>query len=105
MPALGKAVAMMQEHQQDLPEFLTRDDKGNAVLYRYKAEDGQGVSLGDVPPGYEKVDNPPIPIEDSPSLPPLYEVFGATWGGDGTWRLPVLKPELSASTLMPGTPS
>jgi hypothetical protein len=24
----------------------TRDDKGNAVVYRYKAEDGQGVDLG-----------------------------------------------------------
>ena len=24
----------------------TRDDKGNAVLYRYKSEDGQGVDLG-----------------------------------------------------------
>ena len=24
----------------------TRDDKGNAVLYRYKAEDGQGVNFG-----------------------------------------------------------
>jgi RHS repeat-associated protein len=24
----------------------TRDDKGNAVLYRYKAEDGQGIDLG-----------------------------------------------------------
>jgi RHS repeat-associated protein len=24
----------------------TRDDKGNAVLYRYKAEDGEGVKLG-----------------------------------------------------------
>ncbi|HEV8260888.1 MAG TPA: SpvB/TcaC N-terminal domain-containing protein, partial [Burkholderiales bacterium] len=26
----------------------TRDDKGNAVLYRYKAEDGGGVDLGNV---------------------------------------------------------
>src|SRR5207302_1760423 len=57
---------------------------------------GTGVSLGDVPPGYEKVDNPPIPIEDSPELPPLHEVFGATRGPDGAWRLPELKAELSS---------
>ena len=57
---------------------------------------GTGVSLGDVPEGYEKVDNPPVPVEDSPSLPPLHSVFGATQGSDGLWRLPPLQAEFSA---------
>lgn len=57
---------------------------------------GTGVSLGDVPEGYEKVDNPPVPVEDSPSLPPLHEVFGATLSADGLWRLPPLRAEFSA---------
>lgn len=57
---------------------------------------GMGVSLGDAPDGYVEVDNPPIPVEDSPDLPPLHEVFGATRGDDGHWRLPELRKEFSA---------
>ena len=57
---------------------------------------GTGVSLGAVPEGYEKVDNPPVEVEDSPSLAPLHVVFGAVQGTDGLWRLPPLKAELSA---------
>lgn len=57
---------------------------------------GLGVSLGAVPDGYEKVENPPISVIDSPDLPPLHRVFGAERGDDGKWRLPPLVPELSA---------
>jgi hypothetical protein len=57
---------------------------------------GMGVSLGDVPEGYEKVENPPIPVVDSPSLPPLHVVFGAERGDDDAWRLPVLQASHSA---------
>ncbi|HEX5586272.1 MAG TPA: hypothetical protein VFZ17_03110 [Acidimicrobiia bacterium] len=57
---------------------------------------GTGVSLGAVPDNYEKVDNPPIPVEDSPTMPPLHVAFGATQGDDGRWRLPPLVQELSA---------
>lgn len=57
---------------------------------------GMGVSLGDVPDGYEPVENPPIPVEDSPDLPRLHEVFGAEKGDDGHWRLPTLEKEFSA---------
>jgi hypothetical protein len=55
-----------------------------------------GVSLGDVPDGYEKIDNPPIDVEDSPDLPRLHEVFGAERGADSLWRLPPLRAEFSA---------
>ncbi len=57
---------------------------------------GMGVSLGEVPAGYEPVDNPPIPVVDSPDLPPLWQVFGATIDDAGVWRLPKLQKEFSA---------
>ncbi|WP_419848663.1 hypothetical protein [Candidatus Poriferisocius sp.] len=57
---------------------------------------GMGVSLGDVPDGYEAVDNPLIPVEDSPDMPRLHEVFGVTKGDDGWYRLPELTKEFSA---------
>ncbi len=57
---------------------------------------GMGVSLGNVPDGYEAVDNPPIPVEDSPDMPRLHEVFGAVKGPDGWYRLPELSKEFSA---------
>jgi hypothetical protein len=58
--------------------------------------EGMGVSLGGTPGSYEKVDNPPVAIEDSPDLPPLHQVFGATRGGDRVWRLPPLSLELAS---------
>lgn len=36
---------VLHERAASSVEGETRDDKGNAVLYRYKAEDGQGVDL------------------------------------------------------------
>jgi len=57
---------------------------------------GMGVSLGDVPGGYEKADNAPLPVEDAPGMPRLHEVFGAVRGGDGLWRLPPLEAEQAA---------
>jgi acyl-coenzyme A thioesterase PaaI-like protein len=57
---------------------------------------GTGVSLGEVPEHYEKVDNPVVEVEDSPSLPPLHQVFGAQQGSDGLWRLPQLRAELAS---------
>lgn len=53
---------------------------------------GTGVSLADVPGGFEPVDNPPLPVIDSPDLPPLCEVFGVV-RDDDAWRLPELAPE------------
>ena len=62
---------------------------------------GMGVSLGDVPDGYDAVDNPPIPVEDSPDMPRLHEVFGAAKSDDGFYRLPVLTKEFSALHIGP----
>jgi hypothetical protein len=58
--------------------------------------EGMGVSIGEPPPGFEPVDNPPIAVEDSADLPPLHLVFGARRRPDGAWELPELSDELSS---------
>jgi hypothetical protein len=58
--------------------------------------EGMGVSLGGTPGSYEKIDNPPVAISDSPDLPPLHQVFGATRSADGIWRLPPLSLEMAS---------
>src|SRR3954447_15198290 len=50
---------------------------------------GTGIKIGEAPPNPEAIDEPPD-IPDSPSLPPLWEAFGASRGDDGHWRLPEL---------------
>jgi acyl-coenzyme A thioesterase PaaI-like protein len=72
--------------------ILDADDPERVIA----VSSGMGVSLGDVPEGYEKVENPPIPVVDSPSLPRLHVVFGAERGDDFAWRLPVLEAGHSA---------
>jgi hypothetical protein len=57
--------------------------------------EGMGVSLGGTPEGFEPVDNPPLEVVDSPDLPPLHQVFGATRRDDG-WILPELSLELAS---------
>lgn len=57
---------------------------------------GVGLSLGPAPEGYVKVDNPPIEVDDSPDLPPLHQVFGATRLSHGIWQLPELRAELAS---------
>jgi hypothetical protein len=59
--------------------------------------DAQGASIGEVPPGLERFeDDPVLHIEDSPDLPPLWEVFGAFRHDDGHWMLPELREELAS---------
>jgi len=58
--------------------------------------EGMGISIGGTPGHYEKVDNPPMAIEDSPDLPPLHQVFGAFRDAGGVWRLPQLSLELAS---------
>lgn len=58
--------------------------------------EGQGVSLGKPPEGLEKMPENHLEIVDSPDLPPLWEVFGATRRRDGHWVLPELSLELAS---------
>lgn len=59
--------------------------------------EGQGVSIGSPPEGLDKMPENKLEIEDSPDLPPLWRVFGATRRPDGRWAL----PELTVETASP----
>jgi hypothetical protein len=72
--------------------IVDADDESRIIA----VSSGMGVSLGEVPEGFDKVDNPPVPVVDSPDLPPLWQVFKATRGDDGWLRLPELTLEQSA---------
>jgi hypothetical protein len=58
--------------------------------------EGQGVRIGEVPPGLQKMEENKLVIEDSPDLPPLWKAFGATRRDDGHWVLPELSVELAS---------
>ena len=58
--------------------------------------EGQGVKIGAVPEGLEKMPPNPLEIEDSPDLPPLWQVFGGQKRSDGHWVLPELVSELAS---------
>jgi hypothetical protein len=58
--------------------------------------EGQGVSLGTPPEGLEKMPENKLEIVDSPDLPPLWEVFGASRRQDGHWALPELSIEVAS---------
>ncbi len=58
--------------------------------------EGQGVAIGTPPEGLGLMDTQSIDVVDSPDLPPLYQVFGATRRDDGHWALPELAVELAS---------
>ncbi len=59
--------------------------------------DGQGASIGDVPPGLQRFEDDPVEhIEDSADLPPLWQVFGGNRRDDGHWALSELRVELAS---------
>lgn len=61
--------------------------------------EGQGAAIGDVPPDMEKrkFDDDPIEhVDDSPDLPPIWQVFGGTKRDDGHWTLPELTVEFAS---------
>jgi len=58
--------------------------------------EGQGVSIGEVPADLPKMPENPIEIVDSPELPPLWKVFGATRRADGHWELPTLSVDFAS---------
>jgi hypothetical protein len=58
--------------------------------------EGQGVRIGTPPEGLEKMPEDRLEIVDSPDLPPLWQVFGASRRDDGHWVLPELSVELAS---------
>jgi hypothetical protein len=60
--------------------------------------EGQGASIGTPPDGLERMDveEATLVIEDSPDLPPLWQVFGASKRSDGHWVLPELAAEFAS---------
>jgi hypothetical protein len=59
---------------------------------------GQAAIIGTPPEGLAKMDvtGTELVIEDSPQLPPLWEVFGASKRDDGYWVLPELTSDLAS---------
>ena len=72
--------------------IVDADDHGRVIAI----STGSGVSLGDVPPGFEPVDNPVTELDDSPSLPALRDVFGVVRAPDGTLQIDKVTPALSS---------
>jgi hypothetical protein len=59
--------------------------------------EGQGASIGKVPEGLQKFDDDPVEhIEDSPDLPPIWQVFGGQRRDDGHWALGELRAEFAS---------
>jgi hypothetical protein len=59
--------------------------------------EGQGASIGDVPAGMGRFDDDASePIVDSPDLPPIWQVFGASKRPDGHWGLGELREEFAS---------
>ena len=58
--------------------------------------EGQGVKIGTPPEGLGRMPEDKIEIVDSPDLPPLWKVFGASRRDDGHWILPELSLELAS---------
>lgn len=73
-------------------KIVDADDHGRVIAYT----EGQGASIGDVPEGLQKMPENRLVVEDSPDLPPLWEVFGASRRSDGHWTLPELSVELAS---------
>jgi hypothetical protein len=75
-------------------KIVDADDSSRVIAYT----EGQGVSIGTPPPGLQKMDleEPTIAIVDSPDLPPLWQVFGASKRDDGHWVLPELAIEFAS---------
>jgi hypothetical protein len=74
-------------------EIVDAADSGRVIAIAT----GMGIKLADAPPGFQPIDLPPD-IEDSPSLPPLHEVFGARRRADGRWELPELNPKMASTS-------
>jgi hypothetical protein len=100
----GNDVQRIEVIKGETLKLGTRMYYGRAVIVDADAHDrvlalieGQGASIGDVPPGLQKFDDDPIEhIEDSPDLPPIWQVFGGSKRDDGRWTLPELRVEFAS---------
>lgn len=73
-------------------KIVDADDPTRVIAFT----EGQGAKIGDVPDGLQKMPPNPLEIVDSPDLPPLWQVFGASRRDDGHWALPELAVELAS---------
>jgi hypothetical protein len=73
-------------------KIVDADDHSRVIAFT----EGQGVKIGDVPPGLDKMPEDKLEIVDSPDLPPLWKVFGASRRDDGHWVLGELSVELAS---------
>ena len=74
--------------------IVDADDHSRVIAFI----EGQGASIGTPPEGLERMDveDTKLVIEDSPDLPPLWQVFGARKRDDGHWVLPELRAEFAS---------
>ncbi|TDC85105.1 hypothetical protein [Actinomadura sp. 7K507] len=73
-------------------KIVDADDPARVIAFT----EGQGVRIGSVPEGLEKMEEEKLQIVDSPELPPLWEAFGAFRRDDGHWALPELAAEFAS---------
>ncbi len=73
-------------------KIVDADNPSRVIAYT----EGQGVKIGTVPAGLEKMPPNPLEIVDSPNLPPLWQVFGAFQRDDRHWALPELTVEMAS---------
>ena len=73
-------------------KIVDADDHSRVIAFT----EGQGVKIGTPPEGLGKMPENKLEIVDSPDLPPLWQVFGASRRGDGHWVLPELSLELAS---------
>ena len=84
--AIGRQLGFSRSH------IVDADDHSRLVA----VSSGSGVSLGDVPGGFEPVDNPVTELLDSPDLPSLRDAFGMIEGPDGSVQIPSVTPALAS---------
>ena len=73
-------------------KIVDADDPDRVIAFT----EGQNAIIGEVPEGLERMPENRLEIEDSPDLPPLWKVFGATKRDDGHWQLPELSEEYAS---------
>ena len=73
-------------------KIVDADNRDRVIAFM----EGQGVKIGTPPEGLEKMPEDKLEIVDSPDLPPLWQVFGASRRSDGHWVLPELSVELAS---------